>query len=185
LTTITKSSQSVWQTFLLIGLSTLVLSITHEFSHWATCEQLGYSCFLRLNAAGSLTESHIQWHFVVIDAAGPLLTLLTACGVFYLIVKRGFKSLVPVLLACFAMRLLASIFGVFAMHNDEARISVWLGLAPHVLPFIICLFLFFLVYKASSKYGISIQQNAFHLVIIYLFFFLIIAVDQKYHFRLV
>ncbi|MES2300413.1 MAG: hypothetical protein V4582_25485 [Pseudomonadota bacterium] len=172
-------------TFGLIGVAAVTLQIAHELAHWLACRMLGYVCFLGLNSSGALSASTAHWHGPVIDLAGPLLTVLAACAFTYLIVKRGQTALYPFLLFCFAMRLLASIFGVIFMHNDEARLSLWLGWAPQVLPLLVCLFLFWLVYHAAREARAGLRYNCLAMLAIYTYVALIIAVDVKTHLRLI
>jgi hypothetical protein len=95
---------------------------------------------------------------------------VTALLAFFLSVFKKYQSWYPVLLACFAHRLLASIFGVTAMYNDEARISLWLGWTPHLLPLIVTGLLLYLAIQVSRRLGYGLLLNFKLLGIIYLFF---------------
>jgi hypothetical protein len=173
------------QTLLWIGFAVLSMALSHEFAHWSSCEMLGYTSYLRLNAAGPLIDYSLAWHAAAVDVASPLLTVLSACTFYYFIVVRGVRQLLPFLLVWLAMRLLASIFGVLTMLNDEARLSLWLGMAPHVLPAIVCAFLLVLAYREAKKLQISVAQCVLYLALIYVCEFALIAIDQMFRFRLI
>jgi hypothetical protein len=180
-----KRSQFNLNYFLLFAFAVLFVQLTHEFAHWSMSEILGYDSFLTLNSSGPLSDYRLPWHAAAVDMAGPAFTVLSALIFFALIVRRRIKILYPFLLMCFAQRFLASIFGVFAMHNDEARLSLWINLPPHILPLIVCAFLFVLTFIASKKLMIGIKENIIDISVIYLFCFGIILLTQMFHWRLI
>ena len=152
----------------------------HELAHWAAGELLGNKMGMSLNSTYPVSGSYIKsWHQIVIDAAGPMLTILQAI-VFYLIVKRtGNKMWYPFLLMAFVERFLAMAL-TFINPNDEARISQSLGLELFTLPLLVSTFLFFLCYKISKKHNYGFKFNAITIVWMTLFFSILILSDQYF-----
>ena len=60
----------------------------HECTHWVMGELLGYEMIMTLNIAYPAKLSYDKdWHYTLISAVGPLITLLQAL-IIYLIIKR-------------------------------------------------------------------------------------------------
>lgn len=75
--------------FVIYSLLAVVFTIMiHEFTHWTMGELLGYKMRMTLNTVFPIAGKYNKdWHYPLISAVGPLITLLQAI-IFYLIIKR-------------------------------------------------------------------------------------------------
>ena len=149
----------------------------HEASHWLAGEMIGYDMTMTMNTAYPLgvDDFEQEWHGMVISAAGPLFTIFQAVAIYTLMRRRKRISLYPFLVVPFVMRLIAMAVG-FRNPNDEARISDYLGLSIWTLPALVCLFLFYLVYKTSQRYELDLKFQAITFVCTLLFSSIVILV---------
>ena len=125
----------------------------HEASHWLAGVLLGYDMTMSLNGAYPIGIDHYDeyWHGTVISAAGPLCTILQATVIFFIMRRKRLPLLFPFLFAPLVMRIAATVVS-FRNPNDEARVSSDLGLTMWVLPGIVCIYLFYLVYQICKQY---------------------------------
>jgi hypothetical protein len=129
-----------------VGIATFAF---HELAHWLAGTLLGYPMIIKPNHVYSLTKM-LALHNVLTDAAGPVFSLFQAFAGFYLVKTRASKFGFSLLYMAFFMRLLATVVTLFNP-NDEARLSVYLGLGQWPLPVLVCLGLFILTWS-SSRY---------------------------------
>lgn len=171
--------------YLLVTTIVVIASwLLHEGAHYLAGTALGYPMAMTLNTAyptgGSYSNSgHEQW----ISAAGPLFTLLSAFLVFWLMRDGRRPLLYPVLFTALYMRLLAGIISFFNP-NDEARISIWLGLGRFTLPLLVVSILGWLVYKRASEQGVSRRTNWLTLAVVMVVASALVLSDQFFHVRL-
>jgi len=150
----------------------------HEFTHWVTGGLLGNGMIMTLNTCYSKSGQYIEnWHSTVISAAGPIVTLIQAIIFYYLLKAKSGKSLFPFLLTCLYMRLLAGIMN-FINPNDEARISLDLGLGTFTLSILVVGFLFYLTYDISKIRGFKAKLIVTTTLLIMLFSSILILSDQ-------
>jgi len=157
----------------------------HELAHWATGELLGNKMGMSLNSTYPLSGGYLkEWHANIVNAAGPLFTIIQAF-VFYVIINRtGNKNLYPFLLMPFIQRFLA--MGIsFINANDEARISESIGLGLFTVPLLVCMLLFLPVYIISKKYNYSFKFNGFTTAWMILFFSILILSDQYFKLQVI
>ena len=159
--------------------------IFHELAHLITGEILGYNMKMTLNSTYPAAGKHSSdLHYHVISAAGPLFTLCEAIVVFILMYWRNRVLLYPFLFTCFYIRFLAMAISLFNP-NDEARISTAMGIGKFTLPIIVSGTLFYMVYKISSRYGLSKKFNLVNLGLAILFSSVIILTDMFFHINLI
>lgn len=107
----------------------------HEAGHWLTAILLGHEPFYGLNGAGTrATVSTL--HGALISAAGPAVTVLQGLIAFVLIRGGAGLTAFAVLYCAAFMRLMAAAISILVHPNDEARVSLALGLPAitlHVL----------------------------------------------------
>lgn len=152
--------------------------IFHELSHLVTGIFFGYKMKMTLNSAYPTEGNFLSdLHYHIISAAGPLFTLCEALLVFMLMYWRKRVLLYPFLFTCFYMRLLAMIISFFHP-NDEARISIAMGIGKFTLPIIVSGILFYMVYKISARYDFSKKFNLANLGLAIFFTSLIILSDK-------
>lgn len=171
--------------YILVFAIAVFLSWTlHELAHWAMGEYLGYDMIITLNkaypASGQLSS---DWHYQIISAAGPILTLLEAILIFILMRTKKRKILYPFLFICFYMRLFATVIS-FRNPNDEARISSAIGWGKFTLPLIMTAILFMLIYKTTKEYRFDAKFNFANFRLAILFSSIIILTDMYLYVRL-
>lgn len=159
--------------------------ILHEFAHWLTGTLLHYKMGMSLNKTFPLAGTYAsERDYHLISAAGPLITLLEAGVIFFLMQRHERRLLYPFLFACFYMRFFALIIS-FRRPNDEARISSALGLGTFTLPLIVTGILFVLLYRTSRQYQFPTSFNAINFGLILLFSSVIIMADQYFNLQLI
>lgn len=169
---------------LITALAVIFTWLLHEFSHWLTSELLGYESMMTLNKVSTDAEDKSEWHGMIISAAGPLVTILQALGVFLLLTFRTWrKTLYPLLFTAFYMRLLASVMNLISL-NDEGAVSEYLGLGTFTIPIIVSAFLFYLVYSVSKQHQLSWKFQLSTTLTVMVVSSVLILVDQFYHIRL-
>lgn len=101
----------------------------HELAHGLMASALGYDVFIRVNSSGPLVDFRSGLDRTLVDAAGPVATLMQ--GLFGLwLVARGPRQVgFAVVLSALLMRTLAAAVTVMSP-NDEARLGLSWGLGP-------------------------------------------------------
>ena len=150
----TARKRRPWIAYALIFIpAALVTWLPHELAHWLMGEALGYDMWMSLNGGGLVGEGSYDGALdrSLVDAAGPLITYILAIGAFALIWTTGSLLLYPFLFLQFYMRAVALGISVVSQPNDEARISLGLGLPLWLLPGIAVMFLLALTVIGSRK----------------------------------
>jgi len=143
-------------TLFLVGIATFIV---HELCHWITGVALGYKMFASLNQVWSQTEM-TSGHKILVDAAGPIFTIIQGIVGFWWVKSRLSSTGFSMLYMSFFMRLFAGVVSIFNL-NDEARISLQLGLGTWTLPIVVILFLFTLLYFASRRLRLTFRDHFF------------------------
>lgn len=151
----------------------------HELAHWMMAEALGYDAVMTLNTVYLSSGEYEQtWHWMVVSAVGPLITMLQAWVVFRWLYKKNWQpNLYPLLLLTLYTRILAGFMNLFNL-NDEGRISHALGIGDFTLSLLVSAFLAVLVYKVSKHHTPGWKFQVFTLVLIMLFSSILILGDQ-------
>lgn len=139
---------------LLVGIATFVV---HEFFHWLAGTLLGYPMRITPNQVGPLSAM-LPVHHTVMTAAGPIATYIQAAVGYALVTQRASLVGFAMVYMAFFMRLVAMGVSVFNP-NDEARISLDLGLGLWTLPSLAVGTLFLLVYSCSRRMRISTREQ--------------------------
>ncbi|HEX7708388.1 MAG TPA: hypothetical protein VF701_18140 [Thermoanaerobaculia bacterium] len=160
------------------AVAVLLTFLAHEGAHWAAGELLGNRMDMNLNAAYPESGQFLKAsHKGVVDAAGPLLTLLQAVLALLVVLKAGSLLAYPFILSALVMRLLATGVSVFNP-NDEARLSLAMGLGTWTLPFLVCGVLVALTIIASRRLRATWSFNTISVVLIILFSSAVILSSQ-------
>ena len=133
----------------------------HEFGHWVIGEALGNEMTYSLNYVWPKGGHYLnKSHNLYVSIGGPLFTILLA--IFSLLVIEIFSTIYvyPILFFQFVMRFFALVFGGFA-EQDEARISIILGIGTYTVGIIVLLILFLLILRASYKFKIDLKHNGY------------------------
>ncbi|XLS28079.1 hypothetical protein ACJD0Z_12815 [Flavobacteriaceae bacterium M23B6Z8] len=152
--------------------------VLHEFTHWITAESLGYESIMRMNAVFPMEgQDPTDWHKIYISASGPIITILQAILVFFLLSKRWNRLLYPFLFVPLYMRALAGLMN-FINPNDEGRISQFLGLGLFTLSILVSAILFYFVYKITKQHNLKWRFNAVTTLIVMIASSILILTDQ-------
>lgn len=167
------------------ALSVLFTFVAHEFAHWLAGTMLDNPMGMTLNAAFPLSEAYLKpWHALVVTAAGPVITLLQALLIYFVIKRSKHPLLYPLLLTPLVMRSLA-LFMNLIQPNDEGRISEFLGWGLFTLPVMVCGFLFILVYKVSGIHWLTPRFIFVTVILIITVSSVLILSDQAFHLRVI
>lgn len=155
-----------------------VTFLLHEFSHWLTGEWLGNEMTMSFNSASPKQGIYAgSQDFFWVSLAGPVVTLLQALIVSFLMMKRKFLFLYPFLIAPLVMRILAGVMNAINP-NDEGRVSLALGLGLYTVPILMCVMLLILVRKVSVQWNFKKTFNGGTVVLIIVFESILIMGDQ-------
>ncbi|WOI53183.1 hypothetical protein [Parvularcula sp. LCG005] len=138
--------------FLIAG---AVTWLGHEYAHYLTAEALGYDAWMKINSVGLQSGSFASEADANLQSmAGPAFTYLQAFIATILILLTRSVLLYPFVFLALFMRAVAFAIS-FGMPNDEARVSLSLGLPFWVLPAIACAILLGMVVMASRRLGLG------------------------------
>lgn len=151
----------------------------HEFTHWITSESLGYDTVLRINSVSPISgQKWTDLHNVYISASGILMTIAQAAIAFIVLYNKNWnKTIYPFLFTPFYMRLLAGGMNYINL-NDEGRIGEFFGMGVFTLSIFVSGILFFLIYKITNKYTLSLKFNIWTAIIIMFVSSILILTDQ-------
>jgi len=136
---------------LLTGCAVIATFLIHEFAHWDMGQFLGYDMVMTLNTVYPVKGSYDQaWHYTLISAIGPLITLSQAFVMYFLIKRNHNQNLYPFLFVCFYMELLSGVMNLINP-NDLGRISTSFGLPLLTLPIIFIVVQSYLLYKTTKR----------------------------------
>jgi hypothetical protein len=135
--------------YLWLAVAILLTYILHEAAHWACGEALGYSMGFHLNGVRS-PAGILPRHQTLVDLAGPAVTIIQALLAWRIAARTRSHRAFAFLYAAAFMRVVA--FGIsFFYLNDEARVSVTVGMPFWVLPLVVSAGLIALTWHASRR----------------------------------
>ncbi len=166
-------------------ISVLATFFFHEFFHWIAGESLGYKMTMTLNSV-SLTEGkYLQsWHDTLVSAAGPIFTIIQASTIYFIMRQNKNLLFYPFLFAPLYMRVLAGAMN-FINLNDEGRISNTFGIGTFTLSIVVCLLLFFFVFKISKQNNYTVKFQIINLLMTMVFSSILILSDQFFSLKLI
>lgn len=153
------ASLSTLRFYVFFVLITLLGFPLHELAHWAMGEALGHDMAMSLNRAapiGPLMPSMRDQ--MLISAAGPLFTILVGLFGYGWVLLRGHRYGYALLFMSWFERLAAAFVSLFHP-NDEARISLMLGLGKWTLPGLVVCGLLLLLSHASRRTLVGWKTN--------------------------
>ncbi len=118
--------------YLILPLIALATFVLHEGAHWLAGVVLGHEMTVSLNSSAPVGAVSRE-HALLISAAGPLVTLAGGLIAFALVLARDSLAAYGVLFFALFMRFSAGLISLIHP-NDEARISLDLGLGLYTLP---------------------------------------------------
>ena len=170
---------------LITAIAVFISFFFHELAHWVAGELLGNKMGMSLNSTYPISGKYLKsWHQTVVDAAGPLFTIIQAFVFYVIIDKTGKQELYPFLLMPFILRLLAMSL-TFINPNDEARISETAGVGILTLPLLVCMLLFLPVYYINNKYNYRLRFNGLTTAWMMAFLSILILSDQYFKIQVI
>ena len=146
--------------FALVAVATYLI---HEAAHWVVGAALGYPVSYGINSVIPGAPMTPIDHMLM-SAAGPAVTVVTALIAFFLVMRRGSLIGYAVLYFALFMRVIAAGVSVFNL-NDEARISDMLGFGPWLLPGVVVFVLLVPTIVASRRLRLSWKVNVLAYVV--------------------
>ena len=144
--------------YLLLLAIVLVTHLIHEGAHWLAGVALGHEMTFNLNSAGPTMPVTMRDH-LIISAAGPVVTLIQGVVAFLMVRARASMAAYGFLFFAALMRVSAAGISLFNP-NDEARISLELGLGQWTLPIVVSAVLIVLTVVASRALRLGWKTNA-------------------------
>ncbi len=139
--------------FLWLVVVFFVTNLLHEGAHWLAGAAFGFDMRFGLNAVRYLSPAE-PWQRMVTDAAGPVFTILQGIVAYVLVQRSGSQLAFAFLYTAAFSRLTALLVSV--MHpNDEARVSMYLGMGKWTLPVLVAGGLIALVVVASRRLALG------------------------------
>jgi hypothetical protein len=160
-------------------------TLFHELAHWSMGEILGNKMNATLNSANIISgEYKHKWDRNLITATGPLFTIIQAIVIYFLLNKYPKRELFPFLLFPLAMRFWAGLANLLGP-NDEGRLGLSFGIGLLTISFIVCCFLFFLVYKSSKKHHFSLKFNLLSFLFCSIFLIMLSFINEYFKIRII
>lgn len=162
--------------FLWLVLVFLITNLLHEAGHWLMGAALGMDMKFSLNGVRNLSPTE-PWQRALANGAGPLVTIAQAI-VAYVVVRRSasLKAFAFLYAAAF-MRMAAGLVSV--LHpNDEARLSMYLGLGKWTLPVLVAVGLIVLAIQGSKRFKLTWKDHVVCYLVASLAVSAIVALDR-------
>lgn len=132
----------------------------HEYAHWLMGGILGYEMWITFNQAGPVQGNYdSDWHQILIAMAGPIVTWVQAVLALFLICWSRQLWMYSFLFLALWMRTVAMIISLVSNPNDEARVSLLIGLPVWVVPVISVALMFALTYVGSRSLKAGWRSN--------------------------
>jgi hypothetical protein len=147
----------------------------HEFGHWIIGEALGNNMIYSLNYVWPKDGHYIgASHNLYVLIGGPAFTIILS--ILFLLIIEKYKTIYayPFVFFQMFMRFFSLFFGGFSK-QDEARISLILGLGKYTVAIIVLVILSVLVLRASYKLKINFKDNCYFFTISTVVILLVIA----------
>lgn len=143
--------------FLVLAVVFFITNLLHESAHWLTGAALGVDMQFGLNIVRYLSPAE-PWQRALTDAAGPLFTILQGAVAYALLRPSASTWAFAFLYTAMFSRLTAGLVSV--LHpNDEARVSLFLGLGKWTLPVLVAGILVALVVHASKRLALGWKDH--------------------------
>jgi len=151
----------IFKLFLLFIPVAYISYLFHEFGHWIIGEILGNDMAYSLNYVWPKDGYYInESHNLYVSIGGPAFTILLS--IFFLIIIEKYITIYayPFVIFQMVLRFFSLVFGGFNK-QDEARISLILGLGTYTVGIIVLLILFLIALRASFKLKIDLKHNGY------------------------
>jgi hypothetical protein len=162
--------------FVLVGVTMLM----HEASHWLAARALGAEMWFTLTRGGPMAgywDSQAQ--YALVSAAGPAFTIAMGLTGAWLAIRNNSLFGYELIFAAFMQRLMAMVLSAIGTLNDEARISVFLGLTWWILPALVVGGLLWLTIWSSHALRLSMVTNLLCFVVVSAAITALVAADGQ------
>lgn len=145
--------------YAVLAIASLLTFVLHEAGHWAMGIWLGHTMVFHLNGVGPAPGVVMSARDAfMVTAAGPLVTVLQALVACALIQQRVLLLAYAFVFTAWFMRFAATLVSI--VHpNDEARMSLQLGLGTWLLPVTTMLGLLALTWWAAGRLRLGWRVN--------------------------
>ena len=150
----------------------------HEFGHWTFGKLLGNEMTLSLNNSAPqngefINESSALWSAI----GGPFFTIIQ--GLIFLMIIWKTKSIIAYSITFFAvfLRFFSIIFGGINL-QDEARISIMIGLNKYLIPVIVLLILFLILWSSNQIMRFNLKTIGYYTVLGVFAILIVIGVNE-------
>jgi len=125
--------------------------LLHEAAHFLAGKVLGYSMWVSINHAAPTSGAFTHdLHRIIVNMAGPAITLLQAIIAFIIGMQKNSKFAFLVVFLCFYHRLTATVISL-SKPNDEMRASLDLNLDAWTLPLLVTGLLMIMVILLANR----------------------------------
>ena len=132
----------------------------HEGAHYLMGRALGYRMWISFNQVGLVEGDYASLlHRNLVSAAGPMITAVQAVLAWWFVRKTKALWAYALVFLTVWTRLLALVISLVSIPNDEARISLSLGLPIWVLPSISVAFMLWFTVLASRTLQVGWKGN--------------------------
>lgn len=132
---------------------------------------------MTFNSAYSSDQHVEQSDATLIDAAGPLFSILQALAAFLLLQRTKKPVWYPFVLVPTTMRILATLLSIHNP-NDEARVGMALGIGTCTLPILVSCFLIGVSILAAKQISVPRKWHALNIVSVIVFSITLILLDH-------
>lgn len=143
--------------YLWFVLAFFITNLLHEGGHWLMGAALGMEMQFGLNAVRYLSPTE-PWQRALADVSGPLVTIAQAIIAYVVVQKSASLKAFAFLYVAAFMRLVAGLVSV-AHPNDEARLSMYLGLGKWTLPVLVAAGLIALALHGSKRFKLTWKDH--------------------------
>ncbi len=138
----------------------IAMMLIHELVHWSVGTALGYKMYFTLTTSGVLEGGwRSDLDYAMISIAGPVFTFIVGLFGAWLAISKRMQLGYELIFAAFMQRFLAMVMSGIFIPNDEARVSLYLGLNWFVVPlvFVIPLLVLTIWSSRALKFGLIVN----------------------------
>jgi hypothetical protein len=166
--------------YLIMFLVVIVTMVMHEIVHWIAGTALGYEMYFQLTKAGLVDGVwRSEGDYALVSIAGPVFTFALGAFGAWLAIARRVRFGYELIFTAFMQRALAMGMSAIFIPNDEARVSLYLGLPWWVLPLVFVAPLLALTIWASRALRFGWLVNFLCYVTVSLAFTLVVFADGQ------
>ena len=149
----------------------------HELGHWIVGELLGNDMALKLNGASPKSGHYVDSnHVLYITSGGPIFTIILTMIFWFVIEKHKIMYAYAVVFFSFLFRLFPQVLKFD--FQDEAKVSVLLGIGKYTIPVIVLVLLFLITWRAGRVLKLNYKDNLLFAVVSIVCMFLVVITDE-------